>query len=52
MSRGILLPGTPQNTQPLRECDACHEKRDPEGGVRLNAKRWVCGGCWRLRRFK
>lgn len=50
MRTDLYLPGTPQNASPLRPCNGpCGREKPPEGGVQMNASKWVCATCWRAR---
>lgn len=38
--------------QPLhrfRDCNKCLKPRAPEGGVQMNANKWLCAQCWAAR---
>ena len=30
----------------LQLCNKCEERKPPEGGVQMNAARWICASCW------
>ncbi len=42
----IVLPGSSENTRPLKECSRCGAEKEPSGGVELSKGTWVCAPCW------
>jgi hypothetical protein len=42
----ITLPGSSENTRPLKECSRCATHKEPSGGVELSKGKWVCAACW------
>lgn len=33
----------------FRDCTKCQKSRPPEGGIQLNAAKWLCAQCWAAR---
>lgn len=49
----ITLPGSPQHAAAMKACQSktCNgAERPPEGGVDLNATKWICAGCWAVKK--
>ena len=44
-----LQLGSKQPVHKLQLCNKCEEKRPPEGGIQINAARWICACCWTKR---
>ena len=47
MNNDIVLTGSTRSDNPLKFCDKCEKKQQPEGGVSLGNGRWYCTTCWR-----
>ncbi len=49
-TKPLGLPGSlAQGAMPLRTCSKCDRERVPEGGIQMNAHRWICAQCWNRR---
>lgn len=38
-----------QPVHKFRECAKCKQTKPPEGGVQMNAAKWLCAQCWAAR---
>jgi hypothetical protein len=51
----ITLAGMPADAQPLKQCapapHGCGRGKSPHGGIEIGP-RWICAGCWVMRRAK
>lgn len=47
-SKGETQQDKMHRSQPLKVCDVCDVKSEPQGGIEIKGK-WYCARCWTRR---